>query len=84
MKDTISSYRIGEGIKMEDEWGLKHDKIHKEKRVKRKVKVHRASKAALWKNEEALDRGVTVDPREFEVTEELIEEIASGTKKTKL
>lgn len=45
------------------------------KQVKKRV---RAMGKKLIQDELELDRGVTVDPREFEVTDELIEKIAKG------
>ena len=45
-----------------------------------KTRVRRVGKK-LIQEELELDKGVTVDPREFEVTDELIEEIANGKKK---
>lgn len=62
----------------EENDGLKHDRIHEERRKKRKPKVHRVLRKEVWENERELDRGVTVDPEKFRVTDKLIEEIANG------
>jgi len=67
----------------EESDGLKYDRIHKEVRSKRKVKVHRQKGKGIpvaILDELELDRGVTIDPRDFEVTDELIEKIRKGEK----